>query len=173
MKANLAMKGTENENSDSDRTTHFRDVGPRGSRGFLRWLHGRLQKRARQSGARAQLPALPLNARPNRFPLGDHGRCAGSKPMKTDADVLRDYCELVSHVLWQIATSEQPRQARESAERLFYDGPWKGKVVGTFLAKRLKPQADREAIYGAMLDLGFELPSLLEPSTSPTSGAPD
>lgn len=40
-------------------------------------------------------------------------------------------------------------------------------------AKREKARADRrerEAIYGAMLDMGFELPSLLEPSRSLKDG---
>ena len=37
---------------------------------------------------------------------------------------------------------------------------------------RLAPDLDREAVYGAMLDMGFELPSLLEPSRSLKDGEP-
>ncbi len=91
--------------------------------------------------------------------------------MRTDAEVLHDYIDLVSHVLWTIQNSpDLPGQARKTAKRLFADPAWKGKVVGTYVAHTLRPNAEREAIYGAMLDMGFELPSLLEPSRSLKDG---
>jgi len=78
--------------------------------------------------------------------------------------VLADKVELVGWVLWQLATGEHSGDVRAVAQRLLNDSEWKGNVVGSYIVRtRVKPDADREALYGAMLDLGHELPSLLEP----------
>lgn len=82
---------------------------------------------------------------------------------KTTADMLNDYNELVAYTLFSVATDPNVSpEGQQVAENLFKDGKWKADVVAQHVRRtQIESAEEREALYGAMRDLGFELPSLL------------